>query len=268
MSYSLAMKRKRLIIFLAVLLPVLLWYGWNAFDSEERFDDRIFLIGRDPSWYPLNFYGKEQRMVGFTNELVQAIAERGNIRLRIYDYGPFTLLDRLVSNDVDAIFTLRNPTAISKQRFVFSDPVYLAGPVIVVPVGSSIKSIDDLEGKIVAVKRSESSVYVLEKYPTFVMIPYDNVSHALDTLVDNEVDAAIVDVLDAKSYADGVQRGHIQIVTKPLTDYAIRLMAKRRGDQEEFMKRFNQGLHLVKEEGIWTRLIEKWGLVETTEVQP
>jgi polar amino acid transport system substrate-binding protein len=258
------MRVSKLQFGLAVLIAVLvIGFVWRPWKSEEVYNGKIFKIGRDPTWYPLDFHGKEKNMVGFTNELVRAIAKEENLRIQVIDSSPFALIEKLNKGEFNGVFLTLSPTPYNEDKYLFSNPIYLAGLVIVVRENSDIKSLDDLKGKRVGLDSGDNVVFNLTKLPVFLSLPYENLSAALDNLVIDNNDAVITDVLDASAYATGFLQGEIKIVTPLLNDFGFRLVTQKGKAEQSFILKFNEGLKKIVDSGVYKELVDKWRLVDT-----
>lgn len=204
-------------------------------------------------------------MVGFTNELMRLAAKSEKFGYQILESGPLSLVERLNRGDFDGIFSTMSPNSINRNRYAFSEPIYLAGPVVIVPQDSPINSLQDLQGKIVGVPSGEMGVYMIENLPLFLIIPYGTLSQALDAMTVGNNDAVIANILDATSFVRGVMRGTIKIVTPPLNDYGIRLVTKKGSAETAFLSHFDNSLKTLYETGVYDRLLDKWSLEDTVD---
>jgi polar amino acid transport system substrate-binding protein len=247
----------------AVLVIALIWLLFGAFSANSLPKDKLFLIARDSTWYPLDLRGKEISMVGFANEMVAAIAADQEFRTRLFEVGPNALFDGLDLKNYDAILSSLTPNVINRQWYVFSDPFYLVGPVLIVNEKSKAKSLEDMEGKIIGIESGALQVFNILEPPNIVIIPYDTASQALENLDNNVIDGVILEALRAYVYTEGFYSGRLKVASSPLTDRGLRLIARNEPGSVHFVSRFNEGLKAIREKGIYADLIEKWELITT-----
>ncbi|NGX57575.1 MAG: Arginine-binding extracellular protein ArtP [Chlamydiae bacterium] len=232
----------------------------NGCGTTEK--NKIYKIGRDRSWYPLNMLGKEKNMLAFTDDLIYTIAENEGFKVDLESASQNALTENLQRGVFDAIVTFRRPTDKLLRSFEFSEPFFLLGPVLVVPIYSSAKSLEDMKNKVVGIQTGASVVYNIERVPKIIFTPFENILFAMRNLAEDQIDGVIMEALPAHEYVESFYKGELKIVPPPLTHDGIRLMALRDPVEEDLLNRFNEGLKKVKADGTFQVLIEKWGLFD------
>ncbi|NGX62031.1 MAG: L-cystine-binding protein FliY [Chlamydiae bacterium] len=212
-----------------------------------------YSIGRDPSWAPLQVDTFQDPLNAFTNALTQAIAKKEGMFLRLFDVSTINLFYNLDSREVDAILSSLPPSDVTQDRYSFSDPLLMLGPVLVVRENSPATSLADLGGKIVAVNQFDNSVLVVQDYPTIVIRYYKNMPNALDDLSNSKVDGVLLATLEAHALIPARYQDEVKIVSGPLTDRAIRLLTLE-GENEGLITKFNKGLSALEKESLYTSL--------------
>ena len=244
-----------------VLLLLMIGFGiFRACSSTTEEDNGLYHIARDPNWNPLQLFDKEKNMSAFTNELLFEIARREKIHLELLRATSDDLLDGLKDGNYDGILSSIRPGAINRDLYEFSDPIYLLGPVLIVRSSSNIASLSDLQYKVLGV-RQVSSNPELQTFADISIRNYENVLSALMDLDRGLIDAVLMESLPAYQYLLGIFNGKLKIVSKPMTDLGIRLVARHDGKSEtRLIHRFNEGLKAVKADGTYDALLTKWGL--------
>ena len=240
-----------------------IWLLFRACSAVVGGESKIFHIGRDSTWYPLDLRGKEKNMVGFANDLAQEIGSLEDFRVHVFEVGPSALLDGVNTGRYDAIFTTMSPNTLNERKYVFSDPFYLAGPVLVVKESSNATSLADMEGKIIGIESGAMQIYNIPEPKNVVIIPYDSASEVMENLNKGVVNGAILDALRAHVYCDGYYKGRLKVATSPFTSKGIRLLALKNPAGLNLVSRFNEGLKKVKEDGIYNKLINNWDIINT-----
>ena len=207
--------------------------------------------------------GKDMNMTAFTTDLLTAIAKETKFNFQIIPGSTENLLNDLDDGDYDAVLSVLSPTPYNQEKYSFSNPFYLTGPVVIVPKSSPVHSLSDLQGLDVAIRAGSSTAYTLQKIPSVSLITYDNINVALDDLDRGKIDAVIMDSIPAYSLIQWLYSGKEKIVTAPLTNSGLRLIAKHDSSSEELIKRFNEGLEIVKKNGTYHSLLNKWDLINT-----
>jgi putative glutamine transport system substrate-binding protein len=103
---------------------------------------------------------------------------------------------------VDLIISTMTITEAREKEIDFSEVYYLAGQSLLVPKGSPIKSIADLEGRTVAsVKGSTSEKNIREKAPKANVILFDSYSECVTAMVGKRAEAVTTDDIILAGFA-------------------------------------------------------------------
>jgi polar amino acid transport system substrate-binding protein len=231
--------------------------------SNQISPHTVFKIGRDPRWYSLNLMGKERNMTAFTDELLVAIAKVEKLRIEFISDKPAELLPKLENGTIDGVFSAITPDVRTEENFIFSEPYFRLGAVLVIPIQSKTDTREELTNKIIGVQSNLATSLNLQQDSSIRVQLYDNILQALTDLDDNRIDGAIFPALPAYIYTSTFYPTRLKIVTSPLTDEGLRLIALKNERGAYLIQHFNHGLSQLKEEGTYDQLIEKWGLVLT-----
>lgn len=245
---------------IALLFLLFLWLGLRSCSNNEALKDHVFLIAADNKWFP-SLAGKEQYMQGFTTDLLQEISREEDFRFRFMPAGSSQIYSNLDRGMYDAAIGSLIPDIFHREKYTFSDPFYLLGPVLVVPEDSTIKTIQDLDGKSIGIRRGSSAVFILTGYPGIALVTFGNMNDALVSLLEDRLDAVIMDSMIAHYYMQGVFAGRLKVVTNPLTEDGLRMIVLHGDTGEYLIEKFNAGLKKVRENGTYRRLLQKWDLV-------
>ncbi len=216
-------------------------------------------IGRDPTWFPVQIELLIPNLNGFTNALVDEIATTEDVPLQLINFEWGQLFNALDAGEVAGIFTALSPNLIAQEKYSFSEPFLLLGPVLVVPENSEATSLEDLEGKIVSVNQYDESVLLVQKYPSIVIKLYQQKPKVLEELKDGTIDAVLMPVLDAQALVSHVYPGHLKIASAPLNNKGLRLVTQK-GKNQSLIKHFNSGLNHARSSGKYDELRKKFQL--------
>lgn len=217
-----------------------------------------FSVGIDPYWTSLNLKGREQNLLGFTEDLFKEISNKQGINLILVTRNWDNLLDGLQKNQYEAMLSTLYPYIFNLSTYDFSDLILGTGPAIVVPVQSKITSLAELEGKMVGVQQGSESSVLLDKYPTVLPRTYLSVAQALQDVASGTIEAAIVNELTAQAFCQDLYAGRLKVLT-PLNDQGIRIVTLH-DQHKELLSKFNEGLHAAKANGTYRSLQEKWSI--------
>jgi len=217
-----------------------------------------YVIGIDPSWYPLELMGKEAMVYAFSNDLLKEIARIKKISLSTINKNSDDLFTDLQKKQYDAVLSSIQPYLFYEKIYDFSDLYLATGPVLIVPSSSNLTSLDMMQGKEVAVIAGSTDELIIEKYPSILIRTYDSIPSALNDLSKGSLDGVICGILLAESYCKDLYAGILKIATPPLNNQGLRLITLH-GMNEELVQFFNQGLQELKASGQYNVLLKKWG---------
>lgn len=255
------MKNKSVLIIAGILATLFLsWWLLSHFFKEDKSKHR-FRIGIDTSWVPLQVYHSEQNLSYFSEELLSSIAENQNFSARIIPTESEFLISGLLRGDFDAILSLSPiPSRYDPKNFIFSNTYFPLGPVVVTSKTSRIKSLKDISGKKIGfIIGSEAAVPY--KDSTIRFVAYDNADlpRLIDNLLDDHIDGAILKAMLAYHYAErGIYQNVLEIVTLPLNNDGLALIAKNNPEAKILIKMFDDGLKALQENGTYNQLLQKW----------
>lgn len=248
------MNQKLKWILSAIVLIVLLWLGIRSCTTPERQD--IYRIGRDSLWPGIRQRDRINAINPFSDQLLFSIAQRENLQVHLYNVVTSEQSRWLQSDALDGVLTTNLPEI--SNEWIFSEPYYALGSVLVVKLDTQINGIEQFKGKNIALQRGLSIVYKLPPDSQFKIVPYDSMTLAIDDLLKGWVEGVIMDQLTASSFVEGFYRNRVKIGTNPLTAEGLRLMAYRK--DQALIDAFNSGLQQMKDDGSYFELLKKWGL--------
>lgn len=229
------------------------------FGCGGKSKSHTYTIGIDPSWYPLQIAGQDRNILAFSIELLTRIAKEENLQLAVQEMSWDNLFWGLQENKYGSVLSALRPYIFYQKKFSFSQPYLQTGPVIIAAENSLIKNANDLKGKEIAVVRGSSAALLLQTTPEILLQGYDSAALALEALENQDVNAAVLDVLIAQNYVKNLYRGIFKIVGKPLNNEGLRLISLYQ-QVPTLIKRFDHGLETLKKSGEYRNLLRKWGL--------
>ncbi|MCH9626748.1 MAG: hypothetical protein S4CHLAM2_03760 [Chlamydiales bacterium] len=228
--------------------------------SSSQPKEGRYSIARDPYWFPLNLEQMTLNINGFTNALVLELAEVEKKNFHLIDTDWSQLYEGLEQNAYAAVFTSLPQNVISEEKYAFSDPFLLLGPVLVVPKDSPVDSLADLEGETVSVYRFDDSVLVAQRYPSILISLYESVTGAFEEVASGNVAGALVPNLQARTLIPALYKDKLKIVTAPLTNKGLKVITLK-GKHPSLLKHFNAGLKKMQDEGSYDMLLNKFGVI-------
>lgn len=254
--YQIPKVRFSLFLLLAFLL---LWGVVRSCSGNSEEEIPTYKIARDPSWYPFELQEKEHNMIGFTNDLFEAISKVENVRFEVFDVSSKSLFFGLDRGNWDGVLSSLTPDVFNQQRYLFSDPFYSNGWALVVPIKSNIKSFEDLNDKIVAVPSTNLIGTIANQAAIFV--PYANMGRALEDLDSNKLNAVLMNYVKAEVMAQGLLAGKIRVIAAPVLENSLRLVTKKTTVGTKLVTFYNNGIDKLLKDGTFAKLLQKWSLV-------
>ncbi len=243
-------------LYLFVALALLSCFGCGKKTEEGR------RVGVDASWYPLQFGPRDNNVTAFSTELLAEIGRIENIPFVKVTVNWDDLMQGLQNDKYEVILTSMPPYIFNEKLFDFSAIYLQLGPVLLVPTNSKINSLNMLAGKEVAVISGSNNDLLLQKIPEVLIRYYNSIPEALNAILIDKVDGAVIDVLSAVAYCNDLYQGQLKIATAPLNDEGLRMISKQ-GKSADLIKGFNNGLKKMKKDGSYDKLLAKWGLKES-----
>jgi polar amino acid transport system substrate-binding protein len=234
--------------------------------SDHPSSHHLYHIGQDERWINLNLMGKERNLSAFNTDLLSKIAKLENIYIQLNSItSDDSLITKLENGDLQGVISTLQPNGINQNNFVFSDPYFLIGPVLVISSAAPLTGWNERARKIVGVQSNSPALLNLEKDPTIQIKLYDNILRALADLDDNRIDGVVFPVIPTYIYTNTFYEGRLKIATPPLTNAGLRLIALKNERGEQLIKSFNQGLKTLKEDGFYDHLLNQWELMKVIE---
>lgn len=112
---------------------------------------RTLVVGSSATYPPFAYENPQKQIVGFDVDIIQAIAQKGGLQVRIVNTPFVGIFASLVNGDIDLIVSGVTINERRKQSYDFTAPYFEARQLIAVPAGSAVKALSDLAGRKVAV---------------------------------------------------------------------------------------------------------------------
>ncbi|KJL48523.1 Glutamine transport system permease protein GlnP [Microbacterium hydrocarbonoxydans] len=220
--------------------------------------DEKYIIGTDTTFAPFEFTNSDGELVGIDMDLLRAIAKDQGFEVEIRQLGFDAAVQALQSNQVDAVMAGMSITDERKKTFDFSDPYFTSGIQLGVLDSSDVQSLDDLDGKTVAVKTGTQGQTFAEenqeKYG-FKVTPYQDTTDMVDAV---KAGQAVGYFEDFPVLAYGIQQGSgFRLVGEPELggEYGF---AVNKGQHPELVEMFNKGLANLKASGDYDKIVDTY----------
>lgn len=143
---------------------------------------------------------------GIDVEIAAAVAEKLGLELQIDDMEFTSALLAVQNNSADMIFGALSYREDRDEVMDFTDPYATGVQVVIVPEGSDITTLDDLNGKLIGTQAGTTGYTYASASPEENgfgeenVRAYDNGATAVQALLGGQIDAVIIDDAPARQY--------------------------------------------------------------------
>ena len=217
-------------------------------------EKKTTLIMATNAEFPPYEYRDGDQIVGIDAEIAQAIADDLGMELVIEDMAFDSLIAAVQSGKADMVLAGMTVREDRLENVNFSDPYTLTAQVVIVKDGSAIVSPSDLVGKKVGVQLGTTGDMYAEDIDDVTVERFNKGFEAVQSLLQDKVDAVIIDREPAKVFIS--QNEGLIILDEEYTveEYAIAI-AK---NNTELLEQVNASLAKLKESGKIGSIINKY----------
>lgn len=172
----------------------LVW-GCSQREDHPQRDADFLLIGVAPDYPPFESVVSETgEITGFDIDLIMLICQANRWRFEIVPTPFEDLFGDLHDGDIDIAISAITVNPKREVLVAFSDPYYLTGQAVVVPITDTTTSdLADLRGKRVGVMRGTTGEELAKQTDGVLVFSYDEIRSALAALADGDLEAVIND---------------------------------------------------------------------------
>jgi polar amino acid transport system substrate-binding protein len=221
---------------------------------------KFYTIFRTTTIEGINLQGKENSIQGFTDDVLFEIARVNGVRFKINTLEHGKTGDLLEMPGADAVLGVVDATLENRKLYQISDPVFTFGPVVVMRKNDSYIGLETLKNKLVGFDRAYAGLVQNREDLSFIFKPYDQMTYAMEDLVNGKIDAVILDSIRAYSLVGNFYANTLKVASKPLivTDFCLIV---KLGKFPHLIPLFNETLRQLKAQGTYQKMLQYWGLV-------
>ena len=167
------MKRYLLLVLVGLIILSLVISGCGKTATVIR-------IATDATWPPFESINEDTKEIeGFDIDLMNAIAEKETLEIEFVNVAWDPLLAGMAQCTYDAAISAMTITEERAEQFLFSDPYFFAGQIIIVQKDNTdITSKHDLSGKVVGAQIGTTGSFEVEKIGGATLRTYDDIALA------------------------------------------------------------------------------------------
>ncbi len=234
--------------------------------QKENFQDgkrTVLRIGTDATYPPFEIVNTETGLPeGFDIDLITEICQVNGWKPE-FIVTPFGgIIPGLQNKKYDLVLSAMTITPKRAVVIDFSDPYYLAGQVIAVPLeNNTIFSINDLKGKKIGVQLGTTGELMAKKMEGVQVFSFDNIGAAFLDMNNQNLDAVLNDFPTTQAY---IKRHQSAKTVGEILSSEYYGMAVRKGDTT-LLKAINTALAQIKSDGRYRGFHLKWFFAEPLE---
>lgn len=221
-------------------------------EGMKLIKDGQFTFASSGEFKPFSVTDAKGNMTGFDIEVGDAVAKELGLEpiQKKMKFG--SIVESVKTGRVDAAVASHTINEERLEQVSFSTPYYYSGPQIFVRPDSSVEILDDLAGLEIAVAKGTTYEEDAKKVTENIFF-YDSDVTALEALNRGKHDAVITDFITGK---EAIGAGK-EIAGKELLGKSEQAIAVGK-DNEELLKKVNEALEALRENGTLTEISNKY----------
>lgn len=239
-------------VFIGIMLLAACGSEEAAKNGMKLAEDGKFTYAASGEFKPFSVSNGDGTMSGFDIDVAEAVAKELGLEpvQKKFKFGG--IVEGVKAGRFDAAVASHTITEDRLKAVDFSIPYYYSGPQIFVRPDSKAETLEDLKGKEIAV--SKGSTYAEKaKEVTDKIILLDSDVTALEALSKGKHDAVITDFITGKE----AMGAGMKIEGKELLGRSEQAIAVAK-DNDELMKKINEALKKLHEDGTLTEISKKY----------
>lgn len=260
------MKGKTVKILTLVMTLVLVAAVFTGCGDKDDGDgqgakDGVLIAGTEPTFAPFDTTGEDGELIGFDMDLMNAIAKDQGFKVEYKAFEFDALIPALNSENIDIITAGMTSTDPERRKKVdFTDDYYDSSLVVLVKEDNKeIKSFKDITNKTTVASQigttGADKLTEMEAEGTVgKTVIVNQFTDCMLQLENGNVDAVFID--EPVAEAAIAKREGLKIAGEPMSSDKFAFAVKK--GNEDLLKKINDGLKNVKEDGTYDKLVEKW----------
>lgn len=228
-----------------------------AFAVSSHAADKQLVVATDTAFVPFEFK-QGDKYVGFDIDLWDAIAKQLGVEYSLKPMDFSGIIPALQTKNVDVALAGITITPERQKAIDFSDGYYRSGLLVMVSAdNNNVKSVADLNGKVVAVKSGTGSVdYAKANIKTKDLRQFPNIDNAYMELATRRADAVLHDTPNILYFIQTAGKGKFKTVGESLEAQQYGIALPKGSD--ELRLKINEALKTIKANGTYNEIYKKW----------
>ncbi len=226
--------------------------GEGSDSGMNLVEDGKFTFAASGDFAPFSQTGPNGEMTGFDIDVANAVAEELGLEPVQKKFKFASIVEGVKTGRFDAAVASHTITEERAEHVDFSTPYYYSGPQIFTRPDSDVQTLDDLEGKEIAV--SKGSTYAKNAQEvTDNIVNYDSDVTALEALSKGKHDAVITDFVTGKT---AIGKG-LEIEDRELLGRSEQAIAVAK-ENDKLLEEINAALEKLREDGTLSEISKEY----------
>jgi polar amino acid transport system substrate-binding protein len=220
---------------------------------------KVYAVGTDAAYAPFEFQNEKGEIVGFSVDLLTAVAEKGGFQIKFVNTPWEGIFNALGQGDRDLLISSITITDERKQSMDFSDPYFDAAQLIAVKDNSKVAKFADLKKLKVGVQTGTTGDEVVTKLQgknSTNVKRFESTPLALKELEAGGVNAVVADNGVVIHYVANNPEAKFKTVSDSSFAPEQYGIAVKKGNAE-LLAMINKGLAAVKADGSYAAIYKK-----------
>ncbi|GGA87128.1 transporter substrate-binding domain-containing protein [Ornithinibacillus halotolerans] len=241
------------------LILLLVACGSEDSDTSGNSDSNAYTVGVDVTYPPFEFQ-EDGEMKGIDIDLIHAIAEDQGFEVKIEAMDFSGIIPAMQAGELDIGMGGMSITEERKETVDFSDPYFESGlSLVIASDNTEINSIEDLEGKIIAVKNGTTGAkFAADNQGDYgyEIIQVKDSTSMFQEVANGNADALLEDY-PVIMYAIATSDLELKVAGDKLNgdNYGISVL---KGKNDDLLQKINDGLANLRENGKYDEIIDKY----------
>ena len=219
-----------------------------------------YIIACDAAYAPFS-WEENGKYRGIDVEVLEAVAKVSDFEYELKPMNFDAVVPGLISGQLDGAIAGINMNDERRRIMDFSEGYFDSGLSVIVRKDSPVASVDDLKGLKAAVKKGTTGAVFVEdnedKYD-FDIAYYTSSPETMLAVKNSNADFLLEDYpVIAYQIKIGVQDG-LKIAVPRVAGTPQYGFAVKKGSQKELLKKFNDGLKKIKEDGTYQKIVSQY----------
>ena len=220
---------------------------------------KVYVVGTDAAYAPFEFQNEKGEIVGFSIDLLQAVAAKGGFEVKFVNTPWEGIFNALQQGDRDLLISSITITDERKQTMDFSNPYFDAFQLIAVKATSKVAKFDDLKKLKVGVQTGTTGDEVVTKLQgknSANVKRFESTPLALKELEAGGVDAVVADNGVIINYVTNNAGANFKTVSDSAFAPEQYGIAVKKGNAE-LLEKVNKGIAAIKADGSYDQVYAK-----------